>query len=255
MRKYLALAVASCAFGASAAQASVTIVQNAPMAPYAQNPLMVQDGTFSDSLNSGGTNNYALGLAQGFTTASAFSLDRLTVWGASEYSDVPEPWLETSLSSNITGFQTVLLKQNALGAYQQVHSWVVNRANTTMSATGNYSSETLGPVIQVGMDLVGGPASLAAGTYYLAVGAIMADGDGDSWSWTHGQWDGTNPSNLLIATIGDTPTSWGQWSAVPNGTSTSFHLEGAFIPGPGILAFMAVAPLGSSLGGGRRRRR
>lgn len=248
MRSLVAFSAAVCTMSAGTAQAYFTVASNAPMAPQEQSPFMVQEGTFSDSLNSGGTNFYGLGLAQGFTTAQSYSMDRLTVWGASEYAGVTEPWLQTSLSSNIVGFQAVLMKQNELGAYQQLKSWVVNRSSVTQTATGNCLDGVLSPVFELSMDLSGG-FTVGAGTYYMAVGAILADGDGDSWSWVHGQWDGTNPSNLFLATVGDTPTSWGQWSAIPDGSSGSMLLE-SNIPAPGTLALLAAG-----LAGSRRRRR
>lgn len=250
MRSLVAFVFGTCAACAGTAHAEFyTVAHNAPLAPEQRDPFMVQGGSFSDSLNSGGTNWYGLGLAQGFTTTQSYSLDRLTVWGASEYAGVAEPWLQTALSANILGFQAVLMKQNALGAYQQLHSWNIGIGGVTQTLTGNCLEFFNSPVFELGMNLNGG-VTVGAGTYYLAVGAILDDGDGDSWSWIHGQWDGTNPSNLLLATIGDTPTSWGQWSAVPDGTSGAMHIEST-VPAPGTLALLAA----SSLAGGRRRRR
>lgn len=249
MRSLVAFAVGACALCAGASHGYFTVAHNAPLAPSQRDPFMVQESTFSDSVNSGGTNFYGLGLAQGFTTSQSYSLDRLTVWGASEYLDSDEPWAQTALSANILGFQAVLMKQNALGAYVTQQSWNIGLGAVSQTATGNYIDGSLSPVFELSMDLTGG-FTVGAGTYYLAVGAVLADGDGDSWSWVHGQWDGANPNNLLLATIGDTPTSWGQWSAVPNSTSAAFHLEST-IPAPGTLALLAAGAWAR----GRKRRR
>jgi hypothetical protein len=210
---------------------------------------MVQDGNFSDSLNSGGNNFYGLGLAQGFTTTQTYSLDHLTVWGASEYAGVARPWEQTALSANIVGFQAVLMRQNQLGAYVTLNSWTITRANVTQTATGNLLNPSLGPVFELGMNLNGG-YTIGAGTYYLAVGAILSNPDGDAWSWINGQWDGTQASHLLLATTADTPTSWGQWAAVPTGVSAAMHIQ-SNIPAPGALALLTAG----GLAGGRRRRR
>lgn len=249
MRSLVALVVGSCAVTAGAAHGSFTVALNSPIPPTQSGNYMVQDGNFSDSVNSGGNNFYGLGLAQGFTTTQSYSLDHLTVWGASEYAGVARPWEQTTLSTNIAGFQAVLMRQNQLGAYITLKSWTVTRANVTQTLTGNYLNPTLSPVFELGMDLSDG-YTIGAGTYYLAVGAILSNPDGDSWAWLNGQWDGTQPNHLLLATTSDTPTSWGQWSSVPNGISAAMHLQST-IPAPGAIALLTAGALAS----GRRRRR
>jgi hypothetical protein len=249
MRLFMAVAVGTSALCASTSHAYVTIASNQPVPAVPQGNFMVQNGEFSDALNSGGTNWYGLGLAQGFTSSGGHTVDRLTVWGGSEYLGSQTPWTEQQLSANITGFQVVLMKQNLLGAYITQQSWIVNTPSVTQMATGDFTSDTLSPVFQLSMDL-GGSFMLGSGVYYLAVGAILADGDGDSWQWIDGLWSGADPDYPFIATTGDTPTSWGQWAPVSNGSSGSMLLEST-IPGPGALALMAAA----LLTGGRRRRR
>lgn len=249
MRLFVSFVAASCALGGSSALAMDVVAHNAPAPPVQQGPNLVQDGVFSDALSSNGEYWHGLGLAQGFTTTSGYTLDRLTVWGASQYIGVTDPWSMSMLSSNILGFQIVLLSQNLSGAYVAQHSWNININNVTQSATGTYASDTLSPVFALTMDLTG-EYFAAAGTYYLAVGAVLANGDGDAWEWIGGVWDGTDSAHHYIATTADTPTSWGQWSPTTTGISGAMLLE-SNIPGPGGLVILTAG----LCGGSRRRRR
>lgn len=249
MRLFVASAVGVFAVCASAHAEFFTVASNLPAPAVPQGDFMVQDGTFSDSLNSGGTNWYGLGCAQGFTTVAGYTLDRLTVWGASEYLGSDDPSAETSLSRNITGFQVVLMKQNAQGAYITQTQWMVSRMAVTQTATGNYTNNSHSPVFSLEMNLPGSFLT-SAGTYYVMVGAVLADGDADAWQWINGQWDGTDPSHPYIATTGDTPTSWGQWAPISTGISGSMLIQST-VPGPGALALLAAG----GIAGGRRRRR
>lgn len=244
-----ALAAGATALAASTANAYFTVADNAPMLPTAQGGFMVQDATFSDSIGSDGAYFNGLGLAQGFTVSQSYSLDRLTVWGASDNFGNNRPWTTTALSSNITGLQVVLMKRTGDSTLQTLHTWNIGMASIAQSLTGNYTPNVFNPVFELGMNLAGG-YSINAGTYYLSVGAVLANPDGDAFQWVNGQWDGADPSHQLLATVADTPTSWGQWSAVPDGTSSSMLIE-SNIPGPGTLAMLAAGALGS----GRRRRR
>jgi hypothetical protein len=252
MRHFAAFAtiVVSCA---TAAQAAV-IAQNQPLAPRTdpQSGRSVQDGTFSDSLQSGGTYFWSQAIGQSFSVASGStaSIASLQWWGSSEYINSSAPWNETALSANITGFQIAILRTDAGTSTQfpVLTSWTVQRSAVTQTLDGSYTPVTYSPVFQLNASLNGG-FSLGAGNYMITVGAILADGQGDAFAWTDGVADGSLPDTQCWATVGDVASQWGTWSRVTDRTSGAFILNGTITPAPGAVALLCVA------GTARRRRR
>jgi len=247
VRISLASAIFVLAACASHADAQQLIVANGPMATQQQGSFLVRDGTFSDSMSSGGQNYYSQALAQGFSISSSATLGSLNFWGASEYLNSTQPWLETGLSSNIDGFQVALYRVNEDGTMPQVTSWNINRGYFTQQATGTYTINTFSPIFKVSCQLTGNTV-LDAGKYAITVGGRLLQPDGDAFAWIDGVWDGSGGATQSYITIGDIPSQWGVWLPLTDGTSGAFELYSA-VPAPGALALLALAS------GARSRRR
>jgi hypothetical protein len=247
VRISLASAIFVLAACASHADAQKLIVANGPVATQQQGSFLVRDGTFSDSMSSGGQNFYSQALAQGFSISSGATLGSLSFWGASEYLNSTQPWLETGLSSNVDGFQVALYRVNDNGTMPQVTSWNINRGFFTQQATGTYTLDTFSPIFKVSCQLTGSTV-LEAGKYAITIGGRLLQPDGDAFAWIDGEWNGAGGSTQSYVTIGDIPSQWGNWLPLTDGTSGAFELYSA-VPAPGALALLALAS------GARSRRR
>lgn len=229
------------------------VAQNLPVIP-TFDPVTgwnLQDGTFSDALQSNGSYYYSQALAQSFSVAAGqtASLTGIRFWGSSEYLASSTPWLQTSLSSNIVAIQVSILRADAgTPVFPVVQTWTMQIGLFTQKATGNYVPTIYSPVFQLSAALAGN-VTLGSGQYVLSIGGVLNNPNGDSFAWTDGQADGSIPSTQAYATVGDTPSEWGTWIAVTDGTSGAFELQGDFVPAPGALALFGL------LGASRRRRR
>jgi hypothetical protein len=230
---------------------STTIAQNLPV-PAVNDPTSgfnVQDGTFSDALQSGGNYFYSQAIGQSFSVGSGQSstITDIAFWGSSEYIQSSTPWNQTALSSNIVGMQIAILRTDTgTSDFPIVHSWTIQTGQFSQVLTGNYTAETFSPVFRLSSVLAGN-YTLGAGNYMITIGGVLNNPDGDSFAWTDGLADGSLPATQAYATVGDIPTEWGTWIAIPDGTSGAFVLNG--VPGPGAVALLAIAGLR-----GRRRR-
>lgn len=248
VRISLASAIFVLAACASHADAQQLIVANGPIATQQQGSFLVRDGTFSDSMSSGGQNYYSQALAQGFSISSSATLGSLSFWGASEYLNSNQPWLETGLSSNIDGFQVALYRVNEDGTMPQLTSWNINRGFFSQQATGTYTINTFSPIFKVSCQLSGSTV-LDAGKYAITIGGRLLQPDGDAFAWIDGEWDGSGGATQSYITIGDIPSQWGTWLPLTDGTSGAFELYSAAVPAPSALALLALAS------GARSRRR
>lgn len=232
---------------------STPIAQNLPY-PAVQDPTTgyyVQDGTFSDALQSGGSYYYSQAIGQSFSIASGHSstISDVAFWGSSEYIQSNTPWNQTALSSNIIGMQIAILRTDTgTSNFPIVHSWTIQTGQISQVLTGNYTAETFSPVFRLSSVLAGN-ITLGAGSYMITIGGVLNNPDGDSFAWTDGLADGSIPATQAYATVGDTPTEWGTWIPIPDGTSGAFVLNGINVPAPGAVALLAMAGLR-----GRRRR-
>jgi hypothetical protein len=230
---------------------STTIAQNLPV-PAVNDPTSgfnVQDGTFSDALESGGNYFYSQAIGQSFSVGSGQSstITDIAFWGSSEYIQSSTPWNQTALSSNIVGMQIAILRTDTgTSDFPIVHSWTIQTGQFSQVLTGNYTAETFSPVFRLSSVLAGN-YTLGAGNYMITIGGVLNNPDGDSFAWTDGLADGSLPATQAYATVGDTPTEWGSWIPISDGTSGAFVLNG--VPGPGAVALLAIAGLR-----GRRRR-
>jgi hypothetical protein len=232
---------------------STPIAQNLPF-PAVKDPTSgydVQDGTFSDALQSDGSYFYSQAIGQSFSVASGHSstITDVTFWGSSEYIQSSTPWNQTALSSNIISMQIAILRTDTgTSDFPIVHSWTIQTGQFSQVLTGNYTAETFSPVFQLSTVLAGN-FTLGAGNYMITIGGVLNNPDGDSFAWTDGIADGSVPATQAYATVGDTPTEWGTWIPIPDGTSGAFVLNGINVPAPGAVALLAMAGLR-----GRRRR-
>ena len=129
-----------------------------------------------------------------------------------------------------------------------VQSWTIQTGQFSQVLTGNYTAGTLSPVILLSTVLAGN-YTLGAGNYMITIGGVLNNPDGDAFAWTDGLADGSLPATQAYATVGDTPTEWGTWIPISDGTSGAFELNGVTVPAPGAVALLAMAGLR-----GRRRR-
>jgi hypothetical protein len=230
---------------------STTIAQNLPV-PAVNDPTSgfnVQDGTFSDALQSGGNYFYSQAIGQSFSVGSGQSstITDIAFWGSSEYIQSSTPWNQTALSSNIISVQIAILRTDTgTSDFPIVQSWTIQTGQFSQVLTGNYTAGTLSPVFLLSTVLAGN-YTLGAGNYMITIGGVLNNPDGDSFAWTDGLADGSLPATQAYATVGDTPTEWGSWIPISDGTSGAFVLNG--VPGPGAVALLAITGLR-----GRRRR-
>jgi hypothetical protein len=230
---------------------STTIAQNLPV-PAVNDPTSgfnVQDGTFSDALESGGNYFYSQAIGQSFSVGSGQSstITDIAFWGSSEYIQSSTPWNQTALSSNIISVQIAILRTDTgTSDFPIVQSWTIQTGQFSQVLTGNYTAGTLSPVFLLSTVLAGN-YTLGAGNYMITIGGVLNNPDGDSFAWTDGLADGSLPATQAYATVGDTPTEWGSWIPISDGTSGAFVLNG--VPAPGAVALLAIAGLR-----GRRRR-
>jgi hypothetical protein len=230
---------------------STTIAQNLPV-PAVNDPnsgFAVQDGTFSDALQSDGSYFYSQAIGQSFSVGSGQSstITDIAFWGSSEYFQSTTPWTQTALSSNIISMQIAILRTDTgTSDFPIVQSWTIPTGQFLQQLTGNYTAGTLSPVFRLSTVLAGN-YTLGAGNYMITIGGVLNNPDGDSFAWTDGLADGSLPATQAYATVGDTPTEWGSWIPISDGTSGAFVLNG--VPAPGAVALLAMAGLR-----GRRRR-
>jgi hypothetical protein len=230
---------------------STTIAQNLPV-PAVNDPTSgfnVQDGTFSDALQSGGNYFYSQAIGQSFSVGSGQSstITDIAFWGSSEYIQSSTPWTQTALSSNIISMQIAILRTDTgTSDFPIVQSWTIQTGLFLQQLTGNYTAGTLSPVFRLSTVLAGN-YTLGTGNYMTTIGGVLNNPDGDSFAWTDGLADGSLPATQAYATVGDTPTEWGSWIPISDGTSGAFVLNG--VPAPGAVALLAMAGLR-----GRRRR-
>jgi len=189
-------------------------------------------GAFSAAYASGG---YAVGIstAQRFSVEDDSILDGITFWGSSWDPD------ETGLA-NFSGFQIVIWNE---GFQSIAAQWSVSMADLQI-ALGDHANLLGSPEYSFTTGITG---TLAAGTYFMNIGAYQIDPAGNAFMWSYGSveggwWTTTSPT-------------FGTWREVPNFIGSNpggaFQLTGVPVPAPGALALLALA---SACGFSRRRR-
>lgn len=162
------------------------------------------DGFPSDSRAVGGTYFYGQALAAKVVLSQPVDLTQLRFWGSSE------AVFSTGLG-NVQGFTVMFYNGNASTPALQ---FSLTRGSSIAEAFMNRSNSDGGKEYQFTSSISG---RLAAGTWWMHVGAVLVDGEGDAWMWSSG-----SNAGIRYAQYG---TSWGAWidSAF---SSVAFELSG-----------------------------
>lgn len=162
------------------------LVAIAPLSAFAdvlweQAPIAPPDGFMSDGISTGGQ-FWSQALADDFVIAQASTVTKITFWGASEafFNDD----LSNFLSYDVVIFDT---------SFNVVSSANVALASLTPTLTG-----------QVG-DFTGSEfaftyntnISLGAGSYFLHIGSVNDDPEGDGWNWSAANTNGLIAGNVF----------------------------------------------------------
>jgi hypothetical protein len=240
MRLAVAASALAIPFVVSApAGAAVVLYDNQP----AVNAAGELDGSFSDSMGSGGLTFYSQAVGQGFSFAFAGAeVSALRIWGTSEGAT------SGGLSGNVEAIEVSIMRITGSSTnYPVVFSKTFQMPSITMTNTGWRVPVSGFAIFQ--MDIAFGTSvALDPGNYILSAGGVLIDPeDGDAFAWMDGVADGAVAPNRAYLSVGDTAAQWGYWNPVNSGISASMVLYG--VPGPGALVLMALAGLRQ----GRRR--
>lgn len=182
-------------------------------------------GYFSDAYSSNGSYYNEQSIAVRITVGASYNINQLTFWGFSEN------FFQAGLA-NVAGFQMQIISAD-FNTVAVDHAWSLDEL--AVQATGN-SGVTGGTEYQFTGEL---NHILSAGTYWLNIGVVAVDGDGDGWIWTNGMV----PTNPLGVAFGN-GSGWDPWSSFPDTSGSGSHiLFGTVIPGPGALALLAMGVL------------
>ena len=195
------------------------------------NPVADTVGFYSDAYKSSGSYTYAQSGAQGFDLEDSYTTSSLKWWGSSN-------GFNGQGIGNITGFQVIVWSSDFSSP---VSSTSINISNISVVDTGefNFFGE---PVYEFYVPFV---TQLAAGSYYMNIGAYLNDSAGDQFVWSQGQ----NVQDFWY-TDDNGQYNWGDWRQLP--TFIGNTAGGAFVlsaPTPGAIALLGMAGLMS-----RRRR-
>jgi hypothetical protein len=196
------------------------------------NPVADTVGFYSDAYDSKGAYAYAQSGAQGFNLEDSYTTSSLKWWGSSN-------GFNGQGIENFNAFQIVVWNSDFSG---QVFSTKVDMNNITLVDTGdtNFFGQ---PVYEFYVPFV---AQLAAGSYYMNIGALLSDASGDQFVWSQGQ----NVEDFWFTDVNG-QYKWGDWRPLPT-TLIGNTAGGAFVlsaPTPGAIALLGMAGLI-----GRRRR-
>ncbi len=224
-------AISSLSFGlfgiSSLANAGFVVFENAPV--------FEGVGFYSDGFDSKGAYNYPQSGAQSFSLEDSTTVGGLSWWGSMN------GFFGQGLD-NVDCFQIVVWNSTFTN---QVYSKRVDISNITISSAGADSFYGQ-PVYEFSVDSSDvADFNLTSGSYFMNIGAILNDTQGDQFVWSQGEdVDGfwyTNSNN------------WGNWQPLPsqieNTAGGAFQMY-ALVPTPGAVALLGMAGLL-----GRRRNR
>lgn len=210
-------------FGSSVANAEFVVVNN---------PVQDTVGFYSDAFDSKGDYEYAQSGAQQFSTEDTYTMSSLKWWGSSN-------GFNDQGISNINAFQIVVWNQTFTS---QVWSTKINIENILVTETGetNFYNQ---PVYSFYVPIT---FTLEYGNYFMNIGALLSDVDGDQFVWSQGEnvtgfWQ-TSPNGS---------GGWGSWHPLPPSLIGNTP-GGAFVlsaPSPGAISLLGLAGMF-----GRRRR-
>ena len=196
---------------------------------WSQAPLNPPDGFFSDGISTGGQ-FWGQSIADDFSLASQSNITKITFWGSSE----------AFFNDDLSNFA----------------SWDIQILNSAFGTvfTTNVSKASLSPVLtgSVG-DFTGSEfkftfntnINLAAGSYFLNVGSVNSDPDGDGWNWS-----AAATNNLIAGNIFD---GGGWFTDNTFDIDVAFQIEGTtqVVPEPATMAVLGMGALALM----RRRRK
>lgn len=221
MKNFIVGLVTAVMFG-SVAKAEFVVVNN---------PVADTVGFYSDAFDSKGTYTYAQSGAQAFSLEDSYTTSSLRWWGSSN-------GFNGQGITNFDAFQIIVWNADFT---DQVFTTKINMGNIKAAQTGetNFFGE---PVYEFYVPLA---FEIAAGSYFMNIGVMLNDADGDQFVWSQGDdvlgfWQ-TSPNG---------PGGWGSWHPLP--TFIGNTAGGAFVlsaPTPGAIAILGMAGLV-----GRRRR-
>lgn len=197
------------------------------------NPVADTIGFYSDAFDSKGTYTYAQSGAQAFSLEDSYTTSSLRWWGSSN-------GFNGQGISNIDCFQIVVWNPD-------FRSYVTNQkidlSQITVTATGdeNFFGQ---PVYEFYVPLA---FEIAAGSYFMNIGAELNDSEGDQFVWSQGE----DVDGFWFTDDNGGQNKWGNWRPLPN-TLIGNTAGGAFVlsaPSPGAIALLGMAGLAS-----RRRR-
>ena len=195
------------------------------------NPVQDTVGFYSDAFDSKGAYTYAQSGAQGFELEDAYTASSLRWWGSMN-------GFNDQGLTNIDCFQIIVWNPNFR---TEVTNQKIDLSNIVVTATGdtNFFGQ---PVYEFYVPI---SFQIAAGNYFMNIGAQLNDAAGDQFVWSQGQ----NVQDFWF-TDENGSNKWGNWRPLP--TFIGNTAGGAFVlsaPTPGAIALLGLAGLTS-----RRRR-
>lgn len=162
------------------------------------------DGIFSGAYPLASTYFYPQCVAAPFTLTASRRLSSLTFWGSSDFT-------VTSRLANVRGYEVRFYDATFTTPALQ---FSILRGPSVVETLTQRVNTFGGEEYEVRVPLSG---TLAAGTWFVHVGARLVDPDGDAWMWTNGARKG-----LRFTTY---TTSWSAW-ANDNTGGVAFELRG-----------------------------
>jgi hypothetical protein len=213
--------------------ASVLFISSAACAEVivANNPVVDTVGFYSDAFDSKGSYTYAQSGAQGFDLEEAYSTSSIRWWGSMN-------GFNDQGLTNIDCFQIIVWNTDF---ETHVTNQKIDLSGITVTATGDYNFFGQ-PVYEFYVPFT---FQVAAGSYFMNIGAQLNDAMGDQFVWSQGQ-----NVNQFWFTDENVQNKWGDWRPLPtfigNTAGGAFQLNA---PTPGAIALVGMAGLIS-----RRRR-
>lgn len=198
----------------------------------ANNPVVDTVGFYSDAFDSKGAYTYAQSGAQGFSLEDNHLTSSIRWWGSVN-------GFNNQGLTNIDCFQIIVWNPDFEST---VASQRIDLDQISITDTGEYNFFGQ-PVYEFYVPFA---VQLAAGSYFMNIGAQLNDTTGDQFIWSQGQ-----AVNQFWFTDSNGQYDWGDWRPLPtfigNTAGGAFQLNA---PTPGAIALMGLAGFI-----GQRRRR
>jgi hypothetical protein len=198
----------------------------------ANNPVTDTVGFYSDAFDSKAAYTYAQSGAQGFSLEDSYSTSSIRWWGSMN-------GFNDQGLTNIDCFQIIVWNTDFRS---HVTNQKIDLSQITVTDTGEYNFFGQ-PVYEFYVPFT---FQVAAGSYFMNIGAQLNDATGDQFVWSQGQ-----AVDQFWFTDENGSNKWGTWRPLPNFIGNT--AGGAFqlnAPTPGAIALLGMAGLVS-----KRRRR